>query len=44
MKGTILAKAAKLYLPNCLVVDDGLDMLSSIYDSIRATKRVSVVF
>ena len=33
----------KLYLPICLV-DDGLDMHSSIYDSIRAIQYDSVVF
>ena len=39
-KGTMLLT---LYVPICLV-DDGLDMPSSIYDLIRAIKCVSVVF
>ena len=40
---TILAKAAKLILPISWV-DYGLDIPSSIYDSVRAITCVSVVF
>ena len=42
IKGTILAKPSKIYLPICLV-DDGLDMPSSIYDSLRAITRFLLV-